>query len=114
MNKDQNLSVIREACIQANPSRTEAWEYDTGEPVGSGYMKENPCRLADVLFALWKKNSANRTNIVVENAGTFVITTWKGLKSSRKLGPDWALHQDSLESQSPETLLFLADLLKTT
>ena len=51
MTHEQKLKFIRHKCIEANPSRHEPWEYDTGEPVGSGYIKTNPCRLADVLLA---------------------------------------------------------------
>lgn len=106
------IREIQEACIVANPE-IKARHYGLivdGVPFVSKYI-EPPIRLADVLLAIWKKNPANRTNVVVESAGTFVVTRWHDSKMTKLLGPDWNLCKDSLAEQSPECITFLHSLL---
>lgn len=96
MNQDKYKSV-REAIIKANPFRHEPWEYDTGEPVGSGYIKHNPCRLADVVLATMKNKDGCTKKELADILLQFAYL--------------WDCLQDSLEDQSPETIEFLYELL---
>jgi hypothetical protein len=112
--RDQHLQTIREACIKVSPNGQ--WK-EVGSITNDAdgnlvvNLQDRRIRLADVLLAIWQVNPANRTNVVVESAGTFVITSWHGVESSRSLGPEWNLPKDDLTQQSDECLAFLADLL---
>lgn len=72
-----------------------------------------PIRLADVLLAIWKKNPANRTNVVLESSGQFRVThTWGGRRDIIVLGETWNLLEDDIDRQSDDTIEFLHGLLK--
>lgn len=66
--------------------------------------KKVEIRLADVLLAIWKKDLANRTNVILESSGQF--------RTGNLLREYWDLKHDNLELQSEETIKFLAELLK--
>jgi hypothetical protein len=67
-----------------------------------------PIRLADVLLA-WEKNGISKS---VDQSGKMVDVKFDGEHQRTELAW-WNLRQDSLDQQSPETILFLASLLCT-
>ena len=131
-----NLEIIRKACIKANPEIMELGEgcivkYRGFHPMvigryearsiaddgiveinGEEYEVENilgrPIRLADVLLALKDKNKLGE-RIAVNQDGEFILTTTK--ENWFFYGEKWDLKNDNLESQSEETIKFLANLL---
>lgn len=123
-----DLEIIRAACVKANPEiEIDEWfvcpiHGRIDSPIGhSTGCRENvhtepeyrPIRLADVLLAVRETNQS----WYVRNDGVFF--EWEkftdggdghhGVKSSYIV---WNLRTDDLEQQSPETLAFLANLLK--
>lgn len=82
------LEVIRQKCIEANPSiehRDQPADY---------YASRRPIkiRLADVLLAM------------------FEVENWRN-KWVNKIVARWKLTEDDLTKQEPETITFLYDLL---
>lgn len=108
MTKTEALSVIREACIKANPEIEKRRDWEKVDPQfigtekGIEYLSEAPIRLADVLLAIEMP------------CGAWITSTdfhcFHAADTDEEL-VTWNLRQDSLESQSPETLEFLAGLL---
>ena len=109
MNRDEQLAVIRQKCIEANSDKN--WNEERQD--GFGYWKAYPLpiRLADVLLAVGKKKKA----VCVDSGGyigvaqpppfpdqgvVFVFCDFK-----------YDLHKDDLTEQSDECLTFLAQLL---
>lgn len=132
-----NLEIIKSACVRVNPSIMELGfgcellygdvrtrfmchfdkEYYEIFPTVNGnntvYHTEiiilgRPIRLADVLLAIYRSGS------VPHKEGTTTGENyWKAIVdvvANAKKG--WNLLKDNLEDQSPETLQFIADLLK--
>lgn len=93
-----NLEIIKQACIKANPENELNWAGDYG----------NPIRLADVLLAIWDKRKTWQMFGLSEKG--LVISQNEDIEESYF----WNLHNDSLEAQSPETLDFIAGLIKET
>lgn len=90
MTQDEMKEGIRKACIEANPDgdiRTEC--------LNDGYHYRE-VRLADVLLAIKK-------------VGYGSTDEWLGVLGH--LADTWNLRADDLESQSPETIEFLNQLL---
>lgn len=132
-----NLQIIRAACIAANPEIVElrqvgclveydnfTWRYlytngftviiqsfhfNTQEEVSIGKVNVlgRPIRLADVLLAIGK----DEVDLPVNFGAT--IPKWKIIHSDITGSSEgWNLRTDDLTLQSPETLEFLANLLK--
>lgn len=84
-----NIETVRKVCVKANPT-DDRWNVVLAD--------EEKVRLADVLLAMGKKYEHSSANI-----GGF-------LRDLLNVG--WNLSDDNLTKQSPETLEFLANLLK--
>lgn len=98
--REQNIEVIRKACIAANP---EIMELKFGEFVtslGSG-EDTRPIRLADVLLVIEGRFSEAE-----------IITKDPYYETFGDIISRWNLRKDSLTDQSDECLAFLANLLK--
>jgi hypothetical protein len=99
------LDLIRQKCIEANPDIEKAQEvpcYCHNDPKCINAPKR-PIRLADVLLAIGQKYGDH----VLEFSGVETCSL-EAARSVRK----WNLREDDLTKQSPETLEFLASLLK--
>ena len=116
MTKDEQLSVIRERCIEANPAidnvrkipvgkKTKAYSFDSKDAVG------REIQLADVLMATEDKRpndsplihtNGQFTNLNVENHRLIV---------SSKGCPMWYLNLP-LSEQSLETIEFIYNIVK--
>jgi hypothetical protein len=118
---DQNhLELIRQKCIEANPNRTEGWDIDSGRSTGSGYLEHMPCRLADVLLAIGKKE--NEPKSIEERIVPKHYVNASGQIWEKKIGRQevrlstsslfWNLLRDDLNEQSEDTIHLLAQLLK--
>lgn len=107
-----SLDLVREACVKAQPDKP--WE--ELRPDGGGYDYAYfpvPCRLADVLLAMNKLKHDG--SYIISDAGYFAHFKAEGAridKAMRVFECSWNLHNDSLESQSKETIDFIASLLK--
>lgn len=88
MTREQQLELIRQKCIEANPER------DWFTPI------PQPIRLADVLLAIPKY-------LAIGNTGQFM--------DASDVLPDepiyWNLRKDNLTEQGDECITFLAELL---
>ena len=89
-----DYDIVREACIKANP------DIEVGEEIAEENGMMRPIRLADVLLAIREKMPLG--NIPMGH-GTSVLNL---------MMQHWNLRTDDLSQQSPETLKFLADLLR--
>lgn len=102
--RHQQLTLIRQKCIEANPEiaerRLDAEKTWDGATVN---IFDNKIRLADVLSAL--ENTSHYLEI--NQLGHF---TFKGVTGGE--WGEWNLRKDDLTEQSDETILFLYDLLK--
>lgn len=108
MNKDEMLQKIRTACIKANPNITNRTPIETRWAPFAGtskYKAPEPIRLADVLWAMWMKNTSNRTRITLECAGQFF--TWSP-ETGKHSGPEWDLTADNIMHQSIQVIQFIA------
>lgn len=110
-NMNTNLEIIRAACIKANPEIKERASTDTGtDSRPKIYFEfEDDIRLADVLLAIDKTPHWMLGKWSVRSDGA--IATPDNFMHGDILA-SWNLHKDDLTQQSPETLQFLADLLK--
>lgn len=87
------IEIVREACVKANPAIL------LGEDEAHQGPYYRPIRLADVLLAMKLQEDrefAYQVKLIVGGAYNTM----------------WNLRKDDLPQQTPETLAFLADLLK--
>lgn len=101
-----NLEIIRAACIKANPkiivnqhAQLIGWDHKV-----TYFEEKRPIRLADVLLAIGGESDTEQSQ-------------WRYLGNLSKVcgfgwNVAWNLRNDDLSQQSPETLRFLANLLK--
>jgi hypothetical protein len=94
MNRQEQLALIRQKCVEANPEIDELKVFVCNNCADDGDVHYRPIRLADVLWLLEEKKVAKQ--IGFDKIGDFALHMWN-------------LRKDSLEEQSDETL---ADLLK--
>lgn len=120
MNK--NLEIIRAACIEANPEIVEEHSVQCDMDTSHGYVTPHnelgcivrPIHLADVLLAI----ASNRIRLTTFVGGDAWFESYEESnvftheQSWKARGVCWNLRLDDLTHQSPETLQFLADLLK--
>lgn len=126
MNK--KIQLIREKCIAANPEIGTAkcpYSCQEGHLILPDYsevpggcpncVKEGKylpngrtITLADVLLAIPRNKSAKAQAVSMN--GDFLDFD-EDMKEYKIVGSAWNLRTDDLESQSPETLLFLSELL---
>jgi hypothetical protein len=104
-----NLDLIRQKCIEANPKIARRKVCD--EEVCAIDLN---IRLADVLLAVQKLGSEQLWIGASIRDG---YACWLGVDDNNAIisfaeDKSWNLREDDLTKQSPETLAFLADLLK--
>lgn len=97
MTKQEAIHKIREKCIEANPLIRDGRALDE-----YGHPKTDEIRLADVLYAVGVR-IGNRKGM----EGYWIGGDWV-----REAVKGWKLTKDSLDEQSDEAVLFLAELLK--
>jgi hypothetical protein len=102
--RDSQIAAIRAACVEANPTRAEVWNYNTGAPIGSGSMASSPCRLADVLLAIETEKRRGLNSPDLKRTSEFL--------EAQKLVDSWSHRTDNLTAQSDGCIEFLADFLK--
>ena len=99
---EQNLEKIRKACIEANPDIMREYHFGWDGPPE---VDERPIQLADVLMALKDK-------LMIDGYGKLFYD----LGMNREHGlPEKDIHwnlKQPLSGQTPETILFLSQLLK--
>lgn len=103
MTRQEQLDLIRAACIEANPSDTTLRDKNSWQGLQIKREYGRPVRLADVLLALptlWVQPKTDVGN------GTRSINS--GMMNS---GISWNLRRDDLAEQSDECVSFLAELL---
>lgn len=93
-----SLDLIREACVKANPEIV-VWSPTVNEKERKA---PRPIRLADVLLAIPE-------GFALDSQGYFCEGDYNGYVPN---GLKWNLRNDSLESQSKDTIKFIASLLK--
>lgn len=123
MNRQEQLDLIRQKCIEINPSilcvDCEGVGYQVegdhnGEPVQVQCpCHERPIRLADILLAIessFLAASKNVEEVVIAETGSFGVVrnetqqvAWHPIY--------WKLRKDNLTEQSDECIKFLAELL---
>jgi len=109
---NENLELIRQKCIEANPEIKERVTFDF---IGTEIDKTT-IRLADVLLTLGSTTRAIKGQIHLSWAGT---PKWLVIKSrddvayrSHDGGCAWKMESDDLNEQSEETIDFVAELLR--
>jgi hypothetical protein len=101
MTRQEQIDLIRAACIEANPSDTTLREQNSWQGLQIKRSHGRPIRLADVLLAM---DRYARTEVCVGKDGSFCVGD----------GPKmawWKLRKDDLTEQSDECVAFLAQLL---
>ncbi len=109
-----DLQIVRKACIEANPEIVvnENAQLIHQDHTVEYFVQTRPIRLADVLLAIELKDKkdeyGNELTLEITHFGMFVgsVYNWEDEPVF------WQLKNDTLESQSPETLSFLASLLQ--
>lgn len=99
MTREQNIQLIRERAVEANPEIRGRWGIDDTPPIERGV------RLSDVLLAMEGKPAYDR--VVVTTSGH--IMDFEGVVPPNA---KWNFRKDDLTQQSDETISFLAELLK--
>jgi len=115
---NQNLDLIRQKCIEANPEIDERRQVPCPEGmIGCATfhyeIKTRPIRLADVLLAMNKLEHDG--SYIISAAGIFAHFKAEGAridKALRILECSWNLRKDDLNEQPKETINFLAGLLR--
>lgn len=111
MNINQQREAIREACIAAGARLTshgctQHWpQCNNGDCNLCKTTTFRDIRLADVLLAI-QENHKNKGDILITSVGIF------GSIERGNLGHLWNLLNDSLDSQSDETISFLFNIIK--
>lgn len=100
--RENNLEIVRAACIQANPEIVELMDFRKGGKQYPGLERE--LRLADVLVAM--PNCYFEKSSRVHGGGLLRLL----IKDGGFL--EWNLRADNLEEQSDERVAFLAGLLR--
>lgn len=115
MRNNKDYDIVREACIKANPDvdyceRRCYADIEYNRKVCKDPHHRRPMRLADVLLAMSlkdKKFILSDSSVAMDYKGYFFDPI-----SEESYGVQWNLPGDDLSKQSPETLKFLADLLR--
>jgi hypothetical protein len=120
---EQNIEIIRKACIEANPDIKSKYHVSTGNNLRCSLCGEldnydnagkcqngviRPIRLADILLAIAKFGDY----YTIDVDGRFIFGKEWIKESNDVLALTWNLRKDSLTDQSEETITFLANLLK--
>lgn len=111
MTRQEQLDLIRDACIEANPDKE--WIRCA---VGDCTVHISKIGLADVLFAIGKKE---RGHLFARADGkTVVFFVWNkfGDANCHAVEPtykEWNLCNDDLTDQSDECVAFVAELLQS-
>ncbi|MCB1392884.1 hypothetical protein [Nitrobacter sp.] len=102
MTRQEQLDLIRAACIEANPSDTTLRDKNSWQGLQIKREYGRPVRLADVLLAL---EQSGDPQYAVNTTGEFM--RW----GDTPTGIRWNLRKDDLAEQSDECVAFLAELL---
>jgi hypothetical protein len=104
--REQNITIIREACIKANLDKECANEDD------DNYCPQHTIHLADVLLAM--THILNRPgDWIIDTGGQFweiIGQSSEGDWVTKPHSVRWQLVADTLDEQSDECLAFLAEL----
>lgn len=118
MTTQDQIQLIREKCIEANPEIATKRLVGDKYEVTEEFVSCRPIRLADILLAINK----NPEDYSIGTDGRFMKMTWfpnggfnmEWVKESNGvLAIGWNLLKDDLSLQSPETIQFLYQLLST-
>lgn len=107
------INLIREKCIEANPSIKEEWIgwFDEYGNLDHSEKTIRDIRLADVLLAITFHDPIRY--IAISAPGCWLEIKNGKYQNCQEDGMEsWDLRKDSLESQSPKCIEFLANLLK--
>lgn len=104
MTSQDNMKIVLATCMKANPDK------DWGVEDRTDGMWKDSCRLADVLLAI--QQIPKTSKLVVDDHGVFWDFNTLANSTLQEKSFFWDLKNDDLSKQSPETLEFLANLLK--
>jgi hypothetical protein len=101
MTRKEQIALIRQKCIEANPQRHPPWKvlrrHDSGE-----HIIETPCFLPDVLLAMGKSTLGFGWNCRPNDDKLFF----------HQNGPYYSLLDGDLTRQTDECINFLANMLQ--
>ena len=108
MTRQEQLDLVRAACIEANPSDPTLRDQNSGQGLQIKRAHGRPVRLADVLLAI--ERSDHDELYSVGEGGWFYQDTLQG-DGYANMDVLWNLRKDDLTEQSDECVSFLAQLL---
>lgn len=108
MNRDQQIALIRQKCIEATRKLRQCSNHGVEFSVECEVCRTRPISLSLVLLALEKADTYSDRIVSINSAGLFEVR----YAEDGNINVEWNLRKDDLTEQTDKCITFLTKLLQ--